>query len=164
MPAATGIMTAYNRIGATYAGASVSLHDILDDEFGYTGTTITDAGGQKNTYMTTDFLLRRGGHLTLTNNGNDGLYDKTSPTAIYHLKDATKHILYNKANSNCIQGIAPGDKIWYDASPWRVGLYSAWGVVGALCAVDLVIAGLIAANKIKLKEKPEVDESQIEEF
>ena len=164
LPAATGIMTAYNRIGATYAGASVSLHDILEDEFGYTGTTITDAGGQKDTYMTTDFLLRRGGHLTLTNNGTDGLYDKSSPTAIYHLKDATKHILYNKANSNCVQGIAPGDKIWYDLSPWRVGLYSAWGVVGALCAVDLVILGLIATNKIKIKEKPEVDQSTIEEF
>lgn len=164
MPAATGIMTAYNRIGATYAGASVSIHDILEDEFGYTGTTITDAGGQKNTYMTTDFLLRRGGHLTLTNNGNDGLYDKTSPTAVYHLKDATKHILYNKANSNCVQGIAPGSKIWYDASPWRVGLNSAWAVVGALTAIDLICVGLIATNKIKLKEKPEVDESTLEEF
>lgn len=164
MPAATGIMTSYNRIGATYAGASVSLHDILEDEFGYTGTTITDAGGQKNTYMTTDFLLRRGGHLTLTNNGNDGLYDTKSATAVYHLKDATKHILYNKANSNCVQGIAPGDKIWYDASPWRVGLYSAWGVAGAFCAVELALAALIGTNKIKLKEKEEIDESKLEEF
>ena len=164
MPAATGIMTAYNRIGATYAGASVSLKNILEDEFGYTGTTITDAGGQKNTYMTTDFLLRRGGHLTLTNNGTDGLYDTTSPTAVYHLKDATKHILYNKANSNCVQGIAPGDRVWYDMSPRRVGLYTAWGIVGTLSAIDLIFVGLIATNKIKLKEKKEVDDSIIDEF
>ena len=164
MPAATGIMTAYNRIGATYAGASVSLKNILEDEFGYTGTTITDAGGQKNTYMTTDFLLRRGGHLTLTNNGTDGLYDTTSPTAVYHLKDATKHILYNKANSNCVQGIAPGDRVWYDMSPRRVGLYTAWGIVGTLSAIDLIFVGLIATNKIKLKEKKEVDDSTIDEF
>lgn len=152
MPAATGIMTAYNRIGATYAGASVSLHGILEDEFGYVGTTITDAGGQKNTYMTTDFLLRRGGHLTLSNNGTDGLYDMTSPTAVYHLKDAAKHILYNKANSNCVQGIAPGAKVWYDLSPWRVGLGVAWGVAGALVIVDGAFIALIATNKIKVKE------------
>ena len=156
MPAATGIMTSYNRIGATYGGASVSLDGILRDEFGYHGTSITDAGGQPNTYMTTDFMLRRGGHLTLTNNGTNGLYDMSSPTAVYHLKDAAKHILYNKANSNCVQGISPGAKIWYDLSPWRVGLYAAWGVGGVLAAADLVFIVLICLGNIAVKEK-EVD-------
>ena len=158
MSAATGIMTCYNRIGATWGGASVSLHGILRDEFGFTGTAITDAGGQKNTYMTSDFMLRRGGHLTLTNNGSDGLYDTSSPTALYHLKDATKHILFNKANSNCVQGMSPSASIWYDMSPWRGGLIAAWVVVGVVLAADAVYITLVALGKLKVKERPEPEE------
>ena len=158
MSAATGIMTCYNRIGATWGGASVSIHDILEDEFGFTGTAITDAGGQKNTYMTSDFMLRRGGHLTLTNNGTDGLYDTSSPTAVYHLKDATKHILFNKANSNCVQGISPSASIWYDMSPWKGGLIAAWVVVGILALADAALITLIALNKVNVKERKEPEE------
>ena len=158
MSAATGIMTCYNRIGATWGGASVSLHGILRDEFGFTGTAITDAGGQKNTYMTSDFMLRRGGHLTLTNNGSDGLYDTSSPTAVYHLKDATKHILFNKANSNCVQGISPSASIWYDMSPWKGGLIAAWVVVGVLALADAAFITLIALNKVNVKERKEPEE------
>ena len=143
---------------STYGGASVSLLGILEDEWGYTGTSITDAGGQKNTYMTSDFLLRRGGHLTLTNNGDDGLYDTSSPTAVYHLKDAAKHILYNKANSNCVQGMAPGATVWYDMSPWRIGVIIAWVVVGLLAAGDIVYCVLVGTGKIKVKERPEPKE------
>ena len=158
MSAATGIMTCYNRIGATYGGASVALHSILRDEFGFTGTAITDAGGQKNTYMTSDFMLRRGGHLTLTNNGTDGLYDTSSPTAVYYLKDAAKHILFNKANSNCVQGMAPGDSVSYDMSPWKGGLIAAWVVVGILALADAAFITLIALNKIQVKERKEPEE------
>ena len=158
MSAATGIMTCYNRIGATWGGASVSLHGILRDEFGFTGTAITDAGGQKNTYMTSDFMLRRGGHLTLTNNGTDGLYDTSSPTAVYYLKDATKHILFNKANSNCVQLISPSASIWYDMSPWKAGFVAAWVVAGVLAAADVTFIVLIALGVIKVKERKEPEE------
>lgn len=153
MPAATGIMTCYNRIGARWGGASDALFGILRDEFGYTGTTVTDAGGQPNTYMTTDLMLRKGGALTLTNNGTNGLYDTESATAIYYLKDATKHILYNKANSNIMQGIAPGAHVSYTMSPWKIWLYTGWGVIGGLVALDAVFIALIALDKIKVKEK-----------
>ena len=153
MPAATGIMTAYNRIGARYAGASDSLNLILRDEFGYHGTTITDAGGQPNTYMTTDLMLRKGGHLTLTNNGSNGLYDTESPTAVYYLKDATKHILYNKANSNCMIGIAPGAAVKRSMAPWRVIRLVAWILVSGLALADAVVIALIWLDKIKVAEK-----------
>ena len=153
MPAATGMMTAYNRIGATYAGASVSIKEILMDECGYVGSTITDAGGEPNTYMTTDYLLRRGGNLTLANNGSDGLYDTESNTAKYYLKQATKQTLYNKANSNCVVGIAPGDSIIYGLAPWRMIIYAAWGVIGAVVLADLVYIALVVAGKVNIKEK-----------
>ena len=155
MPAATGMMTAYNRIGTTYAGASISLTKILRDEFGYVGSTITDAGGNRDTYMTTDFLLRRGGNLTLANNGNNGLYDKKSNTALYWLKDATKHTLYNKANSNCVDGLG---SFHYGTAPWRNVMTGAWIGVGSLVAIDAIIIALIAFNVIKLPEKKKREE------
>ena len=158
MSAATGIMTCYNRIGATWGGASVSLHGILRDEFGFTGTAITDAGGQKNTYMTSDFMVRRGGHLTLTNNGTDGLYDTSSPTAVYYIKDAAKHILFNKANSNCVQGLSPSASIWYDMSPWKMGFIGAWIGVGILLLADAAYIVLLALGKITVKEREEPKE------
>ena len=160
MPGATGIMTAYNRIGTTYAGASVSLTGILRDEFGYVGSTITDAGGNRDTYMTTDFLLRRGGNLTLANNGSDGLYDKSSNTALFWLKDATKHTLYNKANSNCVDGLG---KFHYSASPWRQAMAGAWIGIGTVVLLDAVLITLIALNVIKVKAKAK-KESGEEEF
>ncbi len=153
MNAATGIMTCYNRIGAKWGGASDSLQGILEDECGYTGTNVTDAGGEPTSYMNTDQMLRAGGHLTLSNNGTNGLYDKESATAIYHLKDACKHILYNKANSNCVQGIAPGASITYSTPVWRIWEGIAWSVVGAAVLAEAVVITLIATNKIKVKEE-----------
>ena len=158
MSAATGIMTCYNRIGATWGGASLAIKNILVDEFGFTGTALTDAGGQKNTYMTSDFMVRRGGHLTLTNNGTDGLYDTSSPTAVYYIKDAAKHILFNKANSNCVQGLSPSASIWYDMSPWKAGFIAAWVVVGVLALADVAVIVLIALGKINVKERKEPEE------
>ena len=158
MSAATGIMTSYNRIGATWGGASVSINDILDEEFGFTGTVLTDAGGEKNTYMTSDFMIRRNGHLTLCNNGQDGLYDKSSPTAVYYIKNAAKHILFNKANSNCVQGLSPSAVIWYDMSPWKTGLIAAWVVIGVLVLADVAYIVLVALEKVKVKERKEPEE------
>lgn len=153
MPAATGIMTSYNRVGANWAGASVSINGILRDEFGYHGNTITDAGGQPNTYMTTDYMLRRGGTLTLTNNGTNGLYDTESPTAVSCLKDAAKHILYNKANSNIMVGMEPGVSFHYETSPWRLAVNYTWIGLGILGAADLTFIILICLDIIKVKEK-----------
>ena len=103
-------------------------------------------------------MLRRGGHLTLTNNGSDGLYDTSSPTAVYHLKDATKHILFNKANSNCVQGISPSASIWYETSPWKSGFVAAWVVVGVLALADVAYIVLIALGKVNVKERKEPEE------
>ena len=158
MSAATGIMTSYNRIGATWGGASISIHEILHKEFGFTGTALTDAGGEKNTYMTSDFMVRRGGDLTLCNNGQDGLYDTVSATAQYYIKDAAKHILFNKANSNCVMGMAPDSDVQYKMSPWKVGLIIGWAVVGTLLVADVAYIVLVATGKVKVKPRPEPEE------
>lgn len=153
MTAATGIMTCYNRIGATYGGASVSINGILRSEWKFTGTVLTDAGGEPDTYMTTDLALRRGQNLTLSNNGTQGLYDTESKTAVWWLKQSTRHLLYNKANSNILVGLAPGDYVYYDMSPWQIGIIVGWVIVGLLAAGAVVVCVLAAKDVIKLKEK-----------
>ncbi|MFA6830569.1 MAG: hypothetical protein WCR67_07735, partial [Bacilli bacterium] len=120
---------------------------------------------EPNTYMTTDLMLRKGGNLTLNNNGTNGLYDTESATAVYWLKDSAKHILYNKANSNCVVGYSYGASIIYSLAPWRIIRGVAWGVVGVLTAADILYIALILAGKVNIKEKAiKVEADNGEEF
>ena len=153
MSGATGIMTCYNRIGAIFGGASNTINQCLRGEFGFTGTVLTDAGGEPNTYMTTDLSLRAGQNLTLANNGTNGLYDTESPTAVYWLKQSTRYLLFNKANSNCVMGMAPGSVISYGTSPWKLVMYGVWALVAVLVVVNICQIALIATGKMKVKEK-----------
>ncbi len=151
--AANGMMTAYNRIGGTFAGASYCINRILRNEWGFTGTVLTDAGGQPHTYMTTDLSLRRGQQLCLSNNGEEGLYDTSSPVAVTWLQKSLTYTLYNIANSNAMQGVAPGDFTYYKMSPWQIALNIVWGVVGTFAVAVVVVDVLVAKDIIKLKEK-----------
>ena len=153
MPAATGIMTCYNRIGGIYGGASNAINQILRDEIGFKGTVLTDAGGEPNTYMTTDLALRRGQNLTLTNNGSNGLYDIESPTAVYWLKQSTHYLLYNKANSNCVMGLTPGAVITYGIAPREIIVYALWAVTALFAVFEIVTIIPIATGKKKVEEK-----------
>ena len=153
MSGATGIMTCYNRIGAIFGGASNTINQCLRGEFGFTGTVLTDAGGEPNTYMTTDLSLRAGQNLTLANNGTNGLYDTDSPTAVYWLKQSTRYLLFNKANSNCVMGMAPGSVISYGTSPWKLVMYGIWALVAVVVVVNICQIALIATGKMKVKEK-----------
>jgi beta-glucosidase len=160
MPAATGIMTCYNRIGAIYGGASNVINQILRDEIGFVGTVLTDAGGEPNTYMTTDMALRRGQNLTLSNNGTNGLYDTESATAVYWLKQSTHYLLYNKANSNAVMGMAPGDSVSYGTAPWRIVMYVIWGLAALGILFGIVQTIRIATGKVEVKEKAKKEKKE----
>ncbi|MBQ2953730.1 MAG: glycoside hydrolase family 3 C-terminal domain-containing protein [Clostridia bacterium] len=151
--AANGMMTAYNRIGGTYSGASLCINRILRAEWDFTGTILTDAGGEPHTYMTSDLALRRGQQLCLANNGETGLYDITSPVATTWLQKSGTYLLYNVANSNAMQGLAPGDSVYYETSPWKLWLNAAWIIAISFAVVVVVIDILVATNVIKLKAK-----------
>ena len=153
MSGATGLMTAYNRIGATYAGASAAINTILRAECGFTGTILSDAGGEPNTYMTTDYSLRKGQNLTLTNNGTNGLYDTESATAIYWLKNSTRYLLYNKANSNAVMGMAPGAIVTYGTPPRVMILWGLWALAGLFTLFNIFRIFQYATGKKTVKEK-----------
>lgn len=145
MPAATGIMTAYNRVGAVWAGASDAVSVVLRQECGFVGTSLTDAGGGADHYMNTDLGIRTGGtDLMLATNTT--LTDSQSPTAVTAIRNAAKTILYNKANSNCMIGLVPGGEISYTTATWKI-------VMNVLCVFMVLLTIGDAVWFVKAKKK-----------
>lgn len=142
MPAANGVMTSYNLLGGTWTAASMELSvHILRDEWGFTGTSLTDAINNATEYMDPTAALYSGGtDLCLS---QVVLGDTDNDLGILNLQKAVKNILYNKANSNILQisGLLPGADITYGMAPWQVGLIIGWVAVGGIWI--LCIAGMV---------------------
>lgn len=85
---ATGIMTSYNRVGATWAGGNVGLLvDVLRGEWGFNGCVITDYADH-HTYMNADQMLAAGGDLYM-----DGVFGNGSVSYGY-TQDEIDRLLY----------------------------------------------------------------------
>lgn len=122
--ATTGVMSCFNFVGAEWGGGRKSLlTDVLRGEWGFEGMVITDF----NLYghMNRDQSLAAGGDIQLTIAAvAPGFSGTDNPVVISRLREATHHVLYTVANSNAMQGVAPGSKINYGVAPWQLGL---WG-------------------------------------
>lgn len=142
MPAANGIMTSYNLVGATWSAASTELTvNILRDEWGFTGISLTDAINNATEYMDPTAALYSGGtDLCLS---QVALGDTDNDLALKNLQNAVKNILYNKANSNILQisNLLPGAEISYGTATWQIGLIFGWvavALVWSICIVTIV--------------------------
>ncbi|MBW3090094.1 glycoside hydrolase family 3 N-terminal domain-containing protein [Bifidobacterium miconisargentati] len=96
---AQAVMSAYNYIGITYAGAySPLLNTVLRDEWGFHGMVLTDYFGGFG-YQNSDQIIRNGGDVMLaTTNITNHVSDK-SATSVIAMRQAAKNILYTTANS-----------------------------------------------------------------
>ncbi|MBR5120439.1 MAG: fibronectin type III-like domain-contianing protein, partial [Clostridia bacterium] len=77
IPAATAVMTSFNRIGATWAGGHYNLiTEVLRGEWGFVGFVLTDyeVGAGKGSYMGTLQTLGGGGDAKLKTVGMDALF------------------------------------------------------------------------------------------
>ena len=131
-PACTGIMSSFNYVGATWAGGRKSmLTNVLRDEWGFTGCVITDFNLAN--YMVYSQALEAGTELELTYSiMKDYLFQETDhPTVVQELRQASHRVLYTIANSNAMQGMAPGSIITYSTAPWQ---YAVWALEGVLVA------------------------------
>jgi len=158
MSAATGVMTGYNRIGSVNCCHSTeAVVDILKGEWGFTGTAITDCGGGAGTedYMDCDHALRSGAADLMLSTCT--AVDHTSATAIHMMKQACKRILFNKANSNALQGIVKGSTISYTMAPWQVGLGVAWAVIGIM---DVAVVALAVMKRRKTAARTASDSDE----
>lgn len=143
--ATTGIMSSFNYIGSEWAGGRKSLlSNVLRDEWGFRGMVITDF----NLYgfMDKSAALAAGGDLQLTYSAMTGpIPNIKSATTVSQMRTAMHNILYTVANSNAVNGIAPGTTIKYGIAPWQYGVYAATAVLVALAA----LLGFLSYRQIK---------------
>ena len=144
--AATGVMTAFNCVGNTWAGGNHALlQTVLRDEWGFHGTALTDYA--LHDYMYPDQMIRNGGTACLQSNRKNFLdQDDPSPTTVKYLQNASKEMCYMVSNSNAMSGIAPGTVISYTKAPWQIG-YSV--LIGLAILFLLWVIGMIIYRNSK---------------
>ena len=98
---ATGIMSAFNRFGHAWTGATYEvLTQVLRNEWGFRGLVITDWA---NSFMSGDKMVRAGNDLWLGGSGFAAKCDisKTgNATHVTAMRRAAKSVLYTVVNSN----------------------------------------------------------------
>lgn len=135
---AAGIMSSFNRIGATWAGGSTALMDtVLRGEWGFEGFAITDFNLYP--YMNPNEGIAAGSDLMLTFQPSKSFNDASSAKAITDIRTSTHNILFTVANSNAMNGLAPGATVAYTPPAWVVWQVVITSVVGLLLAGAIVM-------------------------
>ena len=148
---ATGMMGAVTMIGTEWQGAGYHLMtNILRGEWGFQGVVVTDMTLQAFEGVN-DKVLRSGTDMKMYFMAGE-FGDPSSATALWRFRDAVKHVCYAYANSNAVQGAAPGAIVTYTMSPWRIGLIVADCIIGVL-----VVAGAVwcVVRTVDAKKHPE---------
>ncbi|MHA7132867.1 glycoside hydrolase family 3 N-terminal domain-containing protein [Oerskovia turbata] len=144
---AGGIMSSFNRIGATWAGGSEALMtDVLRGEWGFEGFAISDFNLYP--YMNPNQSISAGTDLTLTFQPSKSFEDTTSAKAVSDIRNATHNILYTVANSNAMNGLAPGATVSYTPPTWVYIQIGATVLIGLL-----VVAGGIMVTRRVLRHR-----------
>ena len=135
---AGGVMSSFNRIGATWAGGSSALMtDVLRQEWGFEGFAISDFNLYP--YMNPNQGISAGTDLTLTFQPSKSFGDTTSAKAVSDIRDATHNILFTVANSNAMNGLAPGATVSYTPPVWVYVQIVTSVVLGLLVAIGIFL-------------------------
>lgn len=130
----TAIMSSFNRIGATWAGGSEALmSDVLRGEWGFEGFAISDFNLYP--YMNPNQGISAGTDLTLTFQPSKSFGDTSSAKAVTDIRNATHNILFTVANSNAMNGLAPGATVSYTPPTW------VYIQIGASILIGLLVVG-----------------------
>lgn len=142
---ATALMSSFNRIGATWTGGSEALMtNVLREEWGFDGMTITDFNLYP--YMNPSQGISAGTDLTLTFAPSKSFDDVSSAKAQSDIRQSTHNILYTVANSNAMNGAAPGMVVDYTPPTWVYIQIWASVIAGMLI---LIGAALVTRRVIK---------------
>jgi len=127
---AMGVMSAFTRIGAVWTGGDYRLmQTILRDEWGFEGFVISDFNLYP--YMSPNQSIYAGTDLTLSLVGRT-FEDTSSDAAVYDMRRATHRILFAVANSNAMNGIAPGSIGHFTPPTWMVLQWVGTGAMGLI--------------------------------
>ncbi|MCL1900622.1 MAG: glycoside hydrolase family 3 C-terminal domain-containing protein, partial [Promicromonosporaceae bacterium] len=127
---AMGVMSAFTRIGAEWTGGDPRLmQTILRDEWGFEGFVISDFNLYP--YMSPNQSIYAGTDLTLSLVGRT-FEDTSSAAAVHDMRQATHRVLFGVANSNAMNGIAPGAVGNFTPPTWMVIQWVATAAMGVL--------------------------------
>ncbi len=161
-----GIMSAFNRIGATWAGGNRALlTDVLRTEWGFEGCVITDWSGGGG-YMNPTRAIYGGGDLQLSGAGTiaQGVSIGSNATTAYHARVACKNIIYPKLRAYYVSQTHDSSNDFVSADAGAIVVRQqpfAWWVI-ILVVIDVLAAGgllvwtLAIFNVIKFKKGQEV--------
>ena len=112
IPACNALMTAFNRIGATWTGGHYNLlTNVLRNEWGFNGFVITDANSYLG-HMDRRQMIEAGGDGSLRYLADDGFaFDSESVSDYHYGREVAHHILYTVANSKAMIGAMPGSEL-----------------------------------------------------
>ena len=147
-------MTAFNRLGAIWAGAYTELlTDWLRGEAGMSGFAVTDM--YDGTYMVKVNEIVAGNDLPdnfvgediseLKDYGPDGA--KANPMVAQALRTSAKRVLNTVVNSRGMDGISQYTRVVREATWWQLTLNIAQWALGALTAVAFVLVVLDGKKK-----------------
>ena len=106
-----GVMTAFNRIGATWTGGSYALiTGILRTEWGFNGAVITD-NANTGVFMLGQQMIEAGADMKLTYDTSAARwdnYDANDPETYHYAREALHHVLYTTANTTAMNHAMPG--------------------------------------------------------
>lgn len=134
---ATALMSSFNRIGGVWAGGSPALmHDVLREEWGFRGFVITDFNLYPYMYPDEAWAARGTDHMLTFENFKE-IQDTDSAFAQSNIRYAMHNVLYTVANSNAVNGIAPGSTLIYHPAGWEVAVQ--WITI----ALAVLLAGAV---------------------
>lgn len=151
VPAATAVMTSFNRIGTTWAGGHYNLiTEVLREEWKFNGFVLTDyeVGRGKGSYMDTLQCLAAGGDAKLKTVGMDALFGfdiSKYPAYQGYGREAAHHILYCVVNSQGMNGFVHGVR-FVRGFPYYYLLVGAYDI---LSLAGIAFCGVVLARNIK---------------
>lgn len=135
---AIGIMSSYNRIGATRASGCYSLcTEVLRNEWGFVGAVVTDAFYDTQ-QQDADECIRSGNDLLLSNPGRSVFHDTTSATSVKSAQKCVKNLLYCYVETQYQASIAKGLDLSSaigtrtEVFPWWIPILIAFNVIVVL--------------------------------
>ena len=149
---ATGIMSSYNRLGATWTGGNEALlTDVLRGEWGFRGSVITDYCDHQQ-YMNAYQMLMAGGDLYMDGVFRNGSFAGSTTTEKFNenLRRATKDVVYvwlnARATNLTYNALAQAEGTERLERPLKVsrasyvliGISLIDGIAGTLVAVAIV--------------------------
>lgn len=140
------VMTSFNRLGLVPTVLDTNLNDhYLRGELGMLGINVTDYWGGFSQYATLPSCLMHGVNLP-DGNLTDGqiseivnAYKSGYGLLAKYMRESAHRILYMVANSNAMNGVAPGGKYVASTPAWQVTLITFEWVFIGLTAVAAVM-------------------------